>query len=244
MENREVDIIEAVLLNWQPKMCLEWGAGHSTIYFPKFLHKSAKWISIEHDQDWARTIKDHLQFEPWFIRRGHGECLEFYPRGQLSKIGSKTIEPVVRVLRRGAVMSHVKVFHIPPNHFPWTDEFGDGSYSDLVNHVEFPGKFGNFDFLLIDGRARKHCLIKAYEFIDNEGVVILHDANREYYREALEPYEYQVLLGDDRKSAGGVWIGSKGMNIAQNLMRPERMSCSKLKTRSKSYSTLGGRGLA
>jgi hypothetical protein len=30
---------------------------------------------------------------------------------------------------------NVKIFYIPPNNFPWTDEYGDGSYTDLRDYI-------------------------------------------------------------------------------------------------------------
>jgi len=107
----------------------------------------------------------------------------------------------------------VEIFHVHPNHFPWTDKFGDGAYSDLINYVEFPSKFGNFDFILIDGRARKDCLVKAYELVKDNGVVVLHDATREYYHEPFKLYKHQVLFQDYRKDGSGLWVGSKGIDI-------------------------------
>jgi len=109
--------------------------------------------------------------------------------------------------------ARVEIFHVHPNHFPWTDEFGDGAYSDLMNYVEFPSKFGKFDFILIDGRARKDCLVKAYELVKDRGVVVLHDATREYYSKSFKLYTYQVLFEGHRQDGSGLWVGSKGINI-------------------------------
>lgn len=174
MSYKEIAIVEEILEKLQPIRCLEWGSGYSTLYFPRFLNQSAKWFSIEHDEDWAKKVRNMNQ--------------------NLS----------------------VKIFFIKPNYYPWTDKYGDGAYSDLKEYVEFPSKFGEFDFILVDGKARKDCLIKANELVNNKGLVILHDANREYYYEPFELYKYQVLLQDIRKLAddslergGGIWIGSK-----------------------------------
>ena len=112
---------------------------------------------------------------------------------------------------------NVEIFHITPNHFPWTDDHEEGTYSDLMDYVEFPSKFGNFDFILIDGGARKGCLIKAYKLLKNEGIVVLHDANSDYYNEPFVLYKHYVLFRDYRNSAGGLWIGSKGININEIL---------------------------
>ena len=171
MKYREIEIIEEILKNLQPQKVLEWGAGYSTLYFPKILTENAMWISVEHDKEWAAKIKNANR-----NRR-------------------------------------VEIFQVQPNHFPWTDEFGDGAYSDLTNYVEFPSKFGKFDFILIDGRARKNCVVKAHELAKDEGVVVLHDATREYYHEPFKLYKYQVLFADYRQDGSGLWVGSKGINI-------------------------------
>ena len=45
MKNREIMILEEVIRNLNPKNCLEWGSGYSTIYFPKLLLKRCKLVS-------------------------------------------------------------------------------------------------------------------------------------------------------------------------------------------------------
>ena len=109
--------------------------------------------------------------------------------------------------------SGVEVFYVPPNHYPWSDVNQDGSYSDLKDYIEFPRKFGNFDFILVDGRARKDCLTVAYDIISDGGVVILHDAERKYYHEPFKLYKYQRLFPGGQKGIRDLWIGSKKLNI-------------------------------
>jgi predicted O-methyltransferase YrrM len=52
----EVDVIRDLLVTLRPERCLEWGAGYSTVFFPKFLSPGAQWLTIEHDVDWAASI--------------------------------------------------------------------------------------------------------------------------------------------------------------------------------------------
>ena len=179
MRYKEIEIIEEILKNLQPLKCLEWGSGYSTLYFPKFLRKNARWISLEHEKNWASKIRSINQ------------------------------------------NLNVEIHCILPNILPWTDKHQDGDYSDLKDYIEFPSNFGKFDFILIDGRARKHCLIKAYNLIGNRGVVVLHDANRRYYHEPFKLYKNQVLFEDHRKHEGGLWIGSKErkLNTILNVKR-------------------------
>lgn len=56
MKYREIQIIEEILTNFKPKVCLEWGSGYSTCYFSKYLTQDARWISVEHNGDWARRV--------------------------------------------------------------------------------------------------------------------------------------------------------------------------------------------
>lgn len=175
MKYKEIEIIKEILKHLKPMRCLEWGTGYSTVYFPKYLNRYSKWISIENDRTWSTHIES--------INRN----------------------------------SNVEIYHIEPNSFPWTDKYKDGAYTDLKDYIEFPSRFGNFDFILIDGRARKDCLIKAYELIRNEGIVVLHDASRNYYHKSLKLYRYSVLFKDYCKDIGGLWVGSKGINIGKVL---------------------------
>jgi len=115
---------------------------------------------------------------------------------------------------------NVQIFHIKPNDYNWTDKYSYGSYLDFKEYIEFPGNLGKFDFILVDGKARNECIIKAYELLEKEGIVILHDANRDYNEESLNLYNNQILIQDARKYAnepiergGGIWIGSKKNNI-------------------------------
>ena len=105
-----------------------------------------------------------------------------------------------------------RIFNIEPNHFPWTDPDRDGAYSDLKDYIEFPEKFKSFDFILVDGRARKACMKKALDFVSGKAVVVLHDANREYYHDAFRYYKDQVFFKNYRDSHG-LWVGSNGCDL-------------------------------
>jgi predicted O-methyltransferase YrrM len=109
---------------------------------------------------------------------------------------------------------------VPPNHEPWTDAHSDGSYDDLRDYVDYPSDRGPFDFILVDGRARVACMERAHELVTDEGVVVLHDANRVYYHEPFQRFEHQLFFHDYRKRAGGIWFGSKATNLEQ-LVRSE-----------------------
>jgi hypothetical protein len=48
MRGREIAIVLDLLRHVRPQMCLEWGSGYSTAYFPRFLSNHARWVAIEH----------------------------------------------------------------------------------------------------------------------------------------------------------------------------------------------------
>ncbi len=171
MKVREIDVIKEILERLKPGKCLEWGAGYSTLFYPKYISPDAEWISIEHEKEWFLNINE--------------------------------------MNRRGNVSIH----HVAPNNYPWTDQLGDGAYSDLTDYIQFPEKFGRFDFILVDGRARVECIKKASELLSDHGIVILHDANRKNYEESWKNYRYQALFRDYRDTVGGFWIGSQKVDI-------------------------------
>ena len=118
-----------------------------------------------------------------------------------------------RKIRNSQSARNVQVYHVAPNRFPWTDEDQDGGGEDLGDYVEFPRKFGPYDFILVDGRARVACIEEAFDLVQPHGVVLLHDANRPYYHRAFGPYANQFQLVGPRLKDGGIWLGSKEEDI-------------------------------
>jgi len=54
-----------------------------------------------------------------------------------------------------------------------------------------------FDMIFVDGRNRVSCLRKALDLVKDDGVVILHDAEREEYRQGIELFT-TVDVDDDQ----------------------------------------------
>jgi len=112
----------------------------------------------------------------------------------------------------------IKIFHIAPNKFSWTDKHGDGSSQDFKNYINFPRKMGKFDFILIDGRARKSCLLQATKLLDKNGIVVLHDASRKYYHKPFRLFKYKFLMiRKENKDSNGLWFGSYKINFNKLL---------------------------
>jgi len=64
----------------------------------------------------------------------------------------------------------------------------------LRDYVEWPARLGRrFDFVLVDGRARRFCLPAGFARLEPGGALVLHDAQRPEYHDALHalgPVEY------------------------------------------------------
>lgn len=120
----------------------------------------------------------------------------------------------------------VRVAAIAPQHYPWTDQHNDGAYNDLPEYVDYPAQSAPYDFILVDGRARSECLAKAYEWISDRGIVVLHDAMRPYYHPALEVFPQQIFFTlKGRSDHRGLWLGSKGKPLGEylNLARHQKL---------------------
>lgn len=62
MQPDQIELMERLLTSFGKKKInvVEWGAGGSTVYFPKFLESKGIdyfWMSIEHQEEWANEVK-------------------------------------------------------------------------------------------------------------------------------------------------------------------------------------------
>ena len=60
LEPGELEIYDALLRKLRPELCLEWGAGYSTIYFPSRHPYIKRWVAIEHEVGWCHRLKDRV----------------------------------------------------------------------------------------------------------------------------------------------------------------------------------------
>ncbi|NJM25226.1 MAG: hypothetical protein HC859_06745 [Bacteroidia bacterium] len=103
----------------------------------------------------------------------------------------------------------VKVVGVAANNTAFGE--GEGTYDDFRDYVNYPT--GSYDFILIDGRARKDCLKRAESLVADNGVVVVHDANRNEYFTDAGVFKHQLLLQDHRNRRGGIWVGSKQRDL-------------------------------
>jgi predicted O-methyltransferase YrrM len=72
----------------------------------------------------------------------------------------------------------------------------------LPEYISYPLTLNKkFDFILVDGRSRRKCLVNASKIINEDGVVLLHDADRTYYHCAFNNYNTYNFLSPT------LWMG-------------------------------------
>lgn len=67
--------------------------------------------------------------------------------------------------------------------------------TNMDEYVAYPATLNKkFDFVLVDGRKRRRCLLEAAKMVSSDGVVLLHDADRKYYHCAFAVYKTAKFL--------------------------------------------------
>lgn len=67
---------------------------------------------------------------------------------------------------------------------------------NLELYPETPGRFDKYDIIFVDGREREKCLYVAKHRLNENGVVILHDAERPNYQEPMRFYKFMFIQDD------------------------------------------------
>ncbi len=131
---------------------LEYGSGRSTSYFAPFFEK---YVSIEHEEDWYQNVKEKIADLPqveYYLVKPENEA----PQQHLS--------------------SEEQVF-FTKEEYPISDEVFT-SYTNFILSYED----GYFDFILIDGRARRTCALNSIEKLKSGGILILDNSERKRYQ--------------------------------------------------------------
>ncbi len=180
---------------------LEWGSGKSTFYYTALLKRlgiNLDWISLEYDREYYRE-----EISP---RIGEHSIEVFYSEEKNVAPGlSKHKTPRVAMV----LFNYGKLS-------PFLEEHADDRKVVMDDYVEFPAATERlFDVVIIDGRKRRRCLLQATTLLKKDGIVILHDAYRKYYRCAFSKFKYQAFVGDI------LWVGTKQKEIIKTLTEIE-----------------------
>jgi hypothetical protein len=150
-----IDYIQAFLQRMTDRAeaprVFEYGSGGSTRFW---LSRGAQCVSIEHDPDWFKVVRGRLG---------------------AAKIDYRLIEPQPTIETTGGRGP------ADPEAYASDDERYRGlsfrKYASAID--EFAA--GHFHIVLVDGRARPSCLAHAADKVRAGGLLVLDNAEREYY---------------------------------------------------------------
>lgn len=143
-------------------MHMEWGTGGSTLLNGL---RAGHIFAVEHHPEWCALISRCFESLGW--------------------------NHITAVCAPADLQQHD---WCPPSHSnTGLSEGGMGAFHTYVNAplsvIPLPGQPAPvLDSILVDGRARIACALRAYAFMDMDTALMIHDSNREYYTRHLAPY--------------------------------------------------------
>jgi predicted O-methyltransferase YrrM len=147
-----------------PARVLEWGSGGSTRALLEQCPFIERYVSIEHDPEWYALVKARVT-DP--------------------RLSLHHVPPALPPPPRGAKRSVVQEWNLR----------AERELAVMAQYVAFPRTLGlTFDFVLVDGRARTFCLREGFELLAPGGVLVLHDAQRAEYHDAVRALGTSLFL--------------------------------------------------
>lgn len=130
---------------------LEYGSGRSTTFFAPYF---TQYISIEHHEAWYKQVKEQLT--------------------ELPQVEYHLIEPEGDAPQQH--LSSEQQYFFTEDEYPVKDTVFK-KYSEFV--LNFDDDY--FDFILIDGRARKSCALNSFSKLKPGGLLVLDNSERVRY---------------------------------------------------------------
>lgn len=157
----------AIVESVQPRRMLEWGSGGSTRTILASCPYLDHLVSIEHDPAWHARVLDEVRDR----------------RLELHLVRAPVAPPPPGRSRRAR--EALKAWN----------EAAEHDTAAWRKYAELPLCLGvRFDLVLVDGRARRACLEVGWEVLAHGGVLVLHDAQRVLYHDALRRLGRVVFL--------------------------------------------------
>ena len=179
----------------------EWGSGYSTIYYSKWLKChgfSFLWHALDNHGDWVNRVRE--------------------------RVNKHQLPDHVKI--------HLKEF--PPfwekpgwdwNKIPPPAGVFSPKLQAEQDYINYPISLGEkFDIIFIDARFRRHCLKTALTMVKEDGVVIMHDAQKTHYHQGTETFAFNKFYVTGswypfQHKPNQVWVGSKTNKEVFNLIR-------------------------
>jgi hypothetical protein len=113
------------------------------------------------------------------------------------------------------------------NRNPEPGRFAPHSQEEL-NYINTPRTLNKkFDLIFVDARFRRRCLEVTSQCLTEQGIVVLHDAQRPQYHPGVNQYRYSEFLDSGRfypfeKNIHQMWLGSHDNQFVVDLIRKYR----------------------
>jgi FkbM family methyltransferase len=142
---------------------LEWGSGGSTLFFSKFVKS---WDSVEHDAVWIPSMQAFLESRPDLP-------VTYHP------------VPVAYDWKRHGIKECPDLTSVACSE---PDKCKQCAW--FADYVALPQTLGRtYDVVVVDGRARVSCVHAAAPLLAPNGVVVIHDWERPWYKTLLGDWE-------------------------------------------------------
>ncbi len=147
------------------------------------------------------------------LPKGSSWCAVEHNRAWAEKV-AKQLEESRRV--------EISLTYIPPQ--GWCEGQGDGDRSTFGSYIDFPATLHRrFQVIFVDGRARVECMRAAWPLLDESGVMILHDAQRQAYDPGIPADCFSVRMINPREYLEGnplaVLFMSKSPEVLKALVQ-------------------------
>jgi hypothetical protein len=159
----EFSQLEVVIETLAPRRVIEWGSGGSTRAFPARFRGIERWVSVEHNRAWHERVREKIDDARVTL--------------ELRLPDASDPEPEMFEEEGGPTR---------PEYVAWAQRCEDDR-SILAGYIDCPREhFDELDLAFVDGRARVHCIAQGFALLRDGGMLVVHDAQREIYRAALE----------------------------------------------------------
>ena len=146
-----IDFLEEITS--EEKNVFEWGSGGSTIFFAA---RCKQVISVEHDKEWSKILKEklnNLEINNVILHEIEGEKIDNF-----LILNPENADDFVSKELKSAGLSYEK-------------------YVKAIDQYDY----NLFDIIVVDGRVRNACVKRAIPHIKKGGYLIVDNSDRSYY---------------------------------------------------------------
>jgi predicted O-methyltransferase YrrM len=160
--------LRAVVEALAPRRIVEWGAGGGTRALLEVCASLERYVSIEHDRGWFERVQRAVRDE----------------RLSLQHVAPNLPEPERNLQQKAARARYAA----------WVSRCEQDPEA-MRDYVARPAQLIDAaDLVLVDGRARCFCIAEGFRLLRPGGVLLLHDAQRSEYRDAVSSLGTPVFL--------------------------------------------------